>query len=95
MTKTREPHMDIIFKGTQEEIEKFVNEIIYPVVLKRQKETEGHYFRITDDRGEYLSRKNDNIFTRRIKGYFPGRYYDVDYYADWYTDGKDILGEKT
>ena len=45
--------MDIIFKGTKDEIERFITEIIYPVVWERQKETDGHYFRITDDKGEY------------------------------------------
>lgn len=76
--------MDLIFKGTKEEIEKFVNEIIYPVVRERQRETEGHYFRFTDDKGDYQSRKKDNIFVRRIRGYFPGMYYKVDIYADKY-----------
>ncbi|MBQ9212128.1 MAG: hypothetical protein IJ153_10570 [Clostridia bacterium] len=76
--------MDIIFKGTKDEIERFITEIIYPVVWERQKETDGHYFRITDDKGEYQSRRPDNIFTRRIRGYFPGSYYEVDIYADKY-----------
>lgn len=76
--------MDIIFKGTEEEIEKFVTEIIYPVVRERQGETDGHYFRITEDKGDYMSRKKDNVVTRRIRGYFPGMYYKVDIYADKY-----------
>ena len=78
--------MDLIFKGFQDEIEKFVNEIIYPVIKQRQHETEGHYFRFTADPGEYQSRKKDNIFTRRIRGYFPGLYYKVDFYADQYKE---------
>lgn len=79
--------MDLIFKGTQDEIERFVNEVIYPVIRKRQKETEGHYFRFTDDKGDYMSKKDDNIVVRRIKGYFPGSYYKVDFYADKYKNG--------
>lgn len=84
--------MDIVFKGTKDEIEKFINEVIYPVIKERQKETEGHYFRITDDKGEYLSKKDDNIFTRRFRGYFPGFYYDVDIYADKYKP-KDVQSD--
>lgn len=76
--------MDFIFKGTKEEIERFISEVIYPVIRQRQRETEGHYFRITEDTGEYMSRKPDNIVTRRIRGYFPGSYYKVDIYADKY-----------
>lgn len=76
--------MDIIFKGTQDEIERFVTEVIYPVIRQRQRETEGHYFRFTDDKGDYMSKKKDNIVVRRIRGYFPGSYYKVDYYADKY-----------
>lgn len=76
--------MDLIIKGEKDEIEKFVNEIIYPVIWARQKETDGHYFRFTDDKGDYQSRKKDNIVVRRIRGYFPGLYYDVDIYADKY-----------
>lgn len=81
--------MDLIFKGTKEEIEKFVTEIIYPVVWERQGETLGKYFRFTEDKKEYVSRRNDNIYTRRIRGYFPGLYYDVDIYADKYKP-KDV-----
>jgi hypothetical protein len=81
--------MDLIFKGTKDEIEKFINEVIYPVIRERQGETEGHYFRITDDKGEYQSRKKDNVVTRRIRGYFPGLYYDVDIYADKYKPKED------
>lgn len=80
--------MDLIFKGTKDEIEKFIEEIIYPVIRERQGETEGHYFRITDDKGEYQSRKKDNVVTRRVRGYFPGLYYDVDIYADKYKQSK-------
>lgn len=77
--------MYIYLKGSKEEIEKFVTEIIYPVVKERQAETEGHYFRITEDEGEYIPHKKDsNTVTRRIRGYFPGMYYKVDFYADKY-----------
>lgn len=81
--------MELIFKGKQEDIEKFVNEILYPVIRQRQDETQGHYFRITEDKGDYYSRdpKAANK-VRRIKGYFPGLYYKVDYYAGKYDPGK-------
>lgn len=67
--------MDIIFKGRKEEIERFINEVVYPVIKEKQKEMSGKYFRITDDKGDYLSRKPDNIVVRRIRGYFPSDYY--------------------
>ena len=79
--------MDIIFKGTPDEIERFITEVIYPVIRERQGETDGHYFR--ENTGEYRSRKKDNIVTRRLRGYFPGSYYKVDYYADKYKPKED------
>ena len=82
--------MEIIFKGRPEEIERFVNEIIYPVVRQRQKETEGHYFRITEDKGDYYSRDPEaGNKVRRIRGYFPGSYYKVDIYADRYKQSDE------
>lgn len=77
--------MDIIFKGHIKDIERFVNEIIYPVVKQRRLETEDHYFRITEDKGDYYSRDpNSTLKVRRMRGYFPGHYYEVDFYADKY-----------
>ena len=82
--------MEIIFKGKPEEIERFVNEVIYPVIRTRQRETEGHYFRFTEDKGDYYSRNPEaGNKVRRIKGYFPGRYYEVDFYADKYKPKED------
>ena len=81
--------MELIFKGLPEDIERFFNEILYPVIRQRQEETEGHYFRITEDKGDYYSRdpKAGNK-VRRIKGYFPARYYPVDFYKGKYDPGK-------
>ena len=77
--------MEIIFKGVPYEIEKFMNEVFYPVIYQRQHETEGHYFRITEDKGDYWSRRPESgIKVRRIRGYFPGFYYPEDWYKDKY-----------
>ena len=71
--------MDIIFKGFEEDIERFVNEVIYPVVFERQRETDGHYFRFTDNKGEYYSRDPEcKIKVRRMRGYFPDSYHKGD-----------------
>lgn len=81
--------MELIFKGLPKDIERFFNEILYPVIRQRQDETQGHYFRITEDKGDYYSRdpKAGNK-VRRIKGYFPGEYYPVDFYEGKYDTGK-------
>lgn len=82
--------MELVFRGKKEDIEKFMNEIIYPVIHQRQVETEGRYFRFTEDNGEYVSRKPDYpIKLRRIRGYFPGLYYPVDFFEGKYDPGKD------
>ena len=82
--------MELVFRGKKEEIERFINEIIYPVIHDRQVETEGHYFRFTEANGAYVSRKPDYpIKLGRIRGYFPGSYYPVDYYAGKYDPGKE------
>ena len=82
--------LELIFKGSQADIEKFMNEVIYPVIRQRQGETQGHYFRITEDNGVYLMKRPDAYYrVRRIRGYFPGKYYPVDYYAGKYDTGKE------
>lgn len=84
--------MEIVFKGDPEEIEKFMNEIVYPVVYQRQQETEGHYFRFTEDDGHYFARSPKWLYrARRVRGYFPGFYYKEDWYKDRYipTVGKE------
>lgn len=78
--------MELILKGDPEEIEKFMNEIFYPVVYQRQRETDGHYFRITEDDGKYFARSPKWLYrARRVRGYFPGFYYKEDWYKDRYT----------
>ena len=86
--------MDIIFKGRKEEIERFVNEVIYPVIKEKQKQTDRKYFRITDDKGDYRSKKADNIVVRRIRGYFPGDYYKVTVPAETSTENDDAAETK-
>ena len=84
--------MEIVFKGDPQEIERFINEIIYPIVYERQKETEGHYFRITMDDGVYYARTERWLYkARKMRGYFPGFYYKEDWYKDRYipTVGKN------
>lgn len=86
--------MEIILRGGKEEIEIFLNEVFYPIIRKRQGETLGHYFRITEDPGEYWpSRKKKSDLVRIIRGYFPRQYYPEDFYAGKYTDGKDLFIE--
>ena len=83
--------MELIFKGSEADIEKFINEIIYPVIYQRQYETEGHYFRITEDNKKYLSRQGRYNHVRRMRGYFPGKYYDIDFYEGKYDPQKDFI----
>lgn len=90
--------MEIIFKGLPEDIEKFMNEIVYPVIRKRQAETMGHYFRITEDKKDYWSRKPESgTKIRRFKGYFPelyAKYKDPAYYkVDYAAESQKILLE--
>jgi len=80
--------MELIFHGDKADIEKFLNEIIYPVIRERQRDTEGHYFRITEDNGEYVSRKPEGMKVRRIRGYFYERYYPDSKYAGMYSPEK-------
>lgn len=68
--------MEIILNGHAEDVEKFLNEIILPVIRQRQAETEGRYFRITGDFSDYWKRNpNQRMKVRKIRGYFPETYY--------------------
>ena len=77
--------MEIYISGERADIEKYLNEDFFPVVYQRRMETENHYFRITENSGEYKkSRKGKTYNTRKIRGYFPGEYYETDIYAGKY-----------
>ena len=68
--------MEIILKGHPEDVEKFLNEIVFPVIRQRQAETQGRYFRITGDFSDYWKRNvNPHMKVRKIRGYFPEMYY--------------------
>lgn len=77
--------MEIIFKGHADDVERFINEIILPVIYQRQNETQGRYFRITGDKSDYWRRNpNPNFKVRKIRGYFPASYYPVDFFEGKY-----------
>lgn len=67
--------MEIIIKGTEEEVNKFINEIIFPTVEQKQEETRGRYFRITGDFPDFWKHIPQGIKVRKIRGYFPEMYY--------------------
>lgn len=68
--------MEIVFKGHPSEIEKFVNEIIYPIVREKVNETNNRYFRITMDDGVYYRRSERwGYRARKMRGYFPEFYH--------------------
>ena len=66
-----------------------MNNDFFPVIHQRQMETDGHYFRITENTGNYKeSKKGKTYKTRKIRGYFPCRYEQYKSYTGIYPEIK-------
>ena len=60
--------MEIFLRGRIEDIEKFLEEILYPAAANRD------HFRITENNGEYRQSIKKCYKVRKVRGYFPETY---------------------
>ena len=64
--------MDIILKGRPEEINRFVEVALYPIIKQINEENGYGYFKLTQDDGLLRDRGAGKLYkSRYFKGYFP------------------------